>query len=89
MIIPIFLDIVSIIGVLLTGTDFNLAKVTRTDPTFSFSRPAYSSFIGGHLKATHDIYAHEHIVFLTYYLLRYVFYAQYVQVAKKYVPLAT
>lgn len=55
------------------GMDFDPEMVTRTNPLFSFSRPAYNSFIKDHRQATYDVYVHEYIAFLTYSLSRYVF----------------
>lgn len=48
MITPISLDISSIAGLRPMGMDFNPEMVTRTNPPFSFSKPAYNSFIEDH-----------------------------------------
>lgn len=89
MITPTLFDITTIDGLLPIGVDFYPTKVTSIDSPFSFFRLAYNSFIEYHRKATHDISMHEHITFLTYWLSRYVFCARSVQVAKKYMPIAT
>lgn len=67
MITPIFFNITVIVGVHPTGMDFDPAKVTRMDHSFSFSIPTYNSFIEDNLNETHDIYSAEYIVFLTYW----------------------
>lgn len=87
MITPIFFNIATIVSLRPTGMDFDPAKVTKTDPPFSFSRPAYISFIEDHRRVTHDISMHEHITFLTYWFSRYVLSTRFIQVAKNTRPL--
>lgn len=89
MITPTFFDIAVMVGVRPIGLDFDPAKVTRTDLAFSFSWTTYCSFIEDHQEASKNIFVQEHIIFLTYWLLRYVFSTQSIQVAKTYMPITT
>ncbi|CAL5193503.1 unnamed protein product [Lathyrus oleraceus] len=78
MITPTFFDITATTGVRPTRLDFDPTKITITNHVFSFSITTYRSFIEDHREITNDIFAQEHIAFLTYWLSMYLLCARFV-----------
>lgn len=86
---PTFFDIIVIAGLRPTRESFDPLRRTKTNHAFNFTRTAYSSFMEDHRGFSDQVTDQEHITFLTLWLSRYVLCARSIQVAKKYVPLAT
>lgn len=80
MLTPALFDIATILGLQPTGMNFEPSRKTSTNNSFNISRTTYNSFMEYHKESSDRIYEHEHTAFLAYWLSRYVFYAQSVQV---------
>lgn len=89
MITPTHFYIVAIVGLRPTGEIFDLARITKTKPKFTYDHPSYNTYIKENYASTENVGTQENTTFLTYWLSCYVFCSSSLQVAKKFVPLAT
>lgn len=82
-------DIVAIIGLRPTGETFDHARINKAKTIFTFAHSSYITYIKNYYALTENVSIQEHITFLTYCLCHYVCCSSSLQVAKKFIPLAT
>lgn len=87
--IPTIFDRVAISCLSRTKKSYEQSRPTRTTTDFTFSDGVFDAFIEDHCGSTDTIDAYEHILFLTYWLNRYIFYVYERHIMKMFVPLAT
>lgn len=64
----------------------------NTKSNFTFSCASYNTYIKDHYASINNVsgpVGEEHITFLTYWISYYVFFSNSLQVAKKFIPMAT
>lgn len=89
MITPTIFDIAAIVGLRPNQGKLWPRRIKKTKPNFTFAHPSYNTYIKDHYASTDNVSAQEHIPFLTCWLSHYVLCSNSLQVAKKFIPLAT
>lgn len=82
-------NVVAITSLRPIGKTFESSLKKNIKPNFSFEHPSFNAYIKDHHDQIEEVYDYEHISFLTLWLSHFIFYSSSLQVAKKFVPLAT
>lgn len=89
MITPTLFDIAVITALWPTGETFNLTLKHDIKPNFTFDHTSFRNYIKDHHEKTEEVSDYEHIAFLTLQLSHFIFCSISLQVAKKFILLAT
>lgn len=89
MVNPTLFDVVVITGLWTIGETFNPLIKNQTKPIFTFNHASFNAYIKDHYEETEEFSDYEHITFLTLWLSHYIFCSNSLQVAKKFISLAT
>lgn len=90
MVTPTLSDMDAIMGLRPTGKNFDPTFLTSTKPVFDFDHTTYEHFIEDFYETDSEVFSdREHLTFLIYWLSRFVFGYGSLQVAKKFLTLAT
>lgn len=89
MVTPTLFDTVLIPGLRPTGETSNPTIKNQIKLNFTFDHPSFNNYIKDYHDKTEEVSNYEHIAFLTLWLSHFTFCSSSLQVAKKFIPLAT